>query len=439
MHRYGDLSWFLAGPIGLLLISYLAIFPALWAVLLRWAVRRLGLAGVWLAPVFWVATEWVRASFGGFPWGLLGSSQSSVVPIVQLASVTGVYGLSALVALVGTAAAVLSLTRRRAHRLAVVAVAALVVVIATAGAVRVSTGKLTTSGDQVRIGLVQGSVEQDQKYDPQFRDFILNRYLALSREAVAAGANVVLWPEASTPFYFDIDTVLAAPIRRLAAETQTPFILGTDAYQPPVGGRPEQFFNAAVLVGPDGRSRQTYRKIHLVPFGEFVPFKSLLFFAKPLVEAVSDFSPGTEPVVFDAHGRRISVAICYEAIYPGLARDFVSHGSELLATITNDAWFGRSSAAYQHFEQAGLRAVEQGRYVVRAANTGISGAVDPYGRTLVRTPLFEPLSVTVDVRLLTERTIYSRTGDVVAWAALVMTAAFIVTAWPRRQRQAPRG
>lgn len=429
MHRYGELAWWLAAPIGLLLVSYLAVFPALWAVLLRWAVRRMGLPGVWLAPIFWVATEWVRASFGGFPWALLGSSQATVVPIVQLASVTGVYGLSALVALVATAAAVLALTRRRAHLIAVAAVAGLVVAIALAGAYRVSTAGLTTSGQPVRVGLVQGAIEQDQKYDAQYRDFILNRYLTLSRETIAAGANVVLWPEASTPFYFDIDAVLAAPIRRLAVETHTPFVLGTDAYQPPVGGRPEQFFNAAVLLGSDGASKQTYRKIHLVPFGEFVPFKSLLFFAKPLVQAVSDFSPGTEPVVFDADGRRISVAICYEAIYPGLAAAFVDHGSQLLATITNDAWFGRSSAAYQHFEQAGLRAVEQGRYVVRAANTGISGAVDPYGRTLAATPLFEPLSLAVDVRLLTDRTIYNRTGDVVAWGALLMTAAFIATAW----------
>lgn len=432
MHRYGDLSWPLAAPIGLLLVSYLAIFPAVWAVLLRWAVRRLGVAGVWLAPVFWVATEWVRASFSGFPWALLGSSQSTVVPIVQLASVTGGFGLSALVALVGTAAAVLSLTQRRGHRAAVGAVALLVAVVATAGAFRVSRGRLISSGEQIRIGLVQGSVEQDQKYDPAFRDAILSRYLTLSREAIAAGANVVFWPEASTPGYFDIDDALALPIRRLAAETRTPFILGADAYQPPIDGHPEQFFNAAVLVGSDGRSKQTYKKIHLVPFGEFVPFKSLFFFAKPLVEAVSDFSPGTEPIVFDVDGRRISVAICYEAIYPGLARDFVANGSQLLATITNDAWFGRSSAAYQHFEQAGLRAVEEGRYVVRAANTGISGAVDPYGRTLVSTPLFEPVSLTVDVRLLTDRTIYSRTGDLIAWLSLAMTAGFIVTASRRR-------
>jgi apolipoprotein N-acyltransferase len=160
----------------------------------------------------------------------------------------------------------------------------------------------------------------------------------------------------------------------------------------------------------------------LVPFGEFVPFKDMLFFVSPLVEAVSDFTAGTEPVVFDAGGRRFSVAICYESVYPWLAREFATRGSQLLVTITNDAWFGRSSAAYQHFDQGALRAIEQGRYVVRAANTGISGVVDPYGRVLSRSVLFEPAVVTRDVRLLDHRTIYGYIGDVVAWVSLALSA-----------------
>jgi apolipoprotein N-acyltransferase len=172
-----------------------------------------------------------------------------------------------------------------------------------------------------------------------------------------------------------------------------------------------------------------------VPVGEVVPVKSLLFFVGPLVEAVSDFSAGTEPTVFDLDGRRLSVAICYEAIYADMARTFVAGGSELLATITNDAWFGESSAAFQHFNQAALRAVEQARYVVRAANTGISGAVDPYGRAFARTELFETTAVVVDVRLLTGRTIYHHVGDVVVWLSLITTAA-IVAALRRRPRQA---
>jgi apolipoprotein N-acyltransferase len=172
----------------------------------------------------------------------------------------------------------------------------------------------------------------------------------------------------------------------------------------------------------------------LVPFGEYVPMKRILFFVGPLVEAVSDFTPGAEPVVFDVDGRRVSVAICYESIAPWIARAFVHRGSQLLATITNDAWFGRSSAAFQHFEQGAIRAVEEGRYVVRAANTGISGAVDPYGRVLRRTPLFETLAITVDVRLLDGRTIYSYLGDVVAWASAVVTGLVIVYVRPRRRR-----
>jgi apolipoprotein N-acyltransferase len=187
----------------------------------------------------------------------------------------------------------------------------------------------------------------------------------------------------------------------------------------------DRYYNAAVLIGVDGRSVGSYRKVRLVPFGEYVPFKNLLFFVGPLVEAVSDFTPGSAFSIFDYQGTRFSVAICYESVYPRIARAFVARGAELLTTITNDAWFGRSSAAYQHFEQAALRAVEQGRYLVRAANTGISGAVDPYGRVIARTALFEPAAITVDVRLLSRRTIYQAAGDVIVWIALAAAAMVI--------------
>jgi apolipoprotein N-acyltransferase len=243
---------------------------------------------------------------------------------------------------------------------------------------------------------------------------------------------MVFWPEASTPFPLDANLPMAAPIRALAAETRTPFIIGSDQIEPRVDG-PDRYYNAAVLIGTDGESRQWYRKMRLAPFGEYVPFKSLLFFVRSLVEKVSDFTPGTDAVVLDAGGRRVSVAICYESVYPSVAQQFVANGSTLLATITNDAWFGRTSAPYQHFELGAIRAVEQGRFVVRAANTGISGAVDPYGRVLVTTPLFEPAALTVDVRLLTERTIYSRTGDVVVWAALAVSAWLVVPMVVRRR------
>ena len=421
MANYGGISGWLAFLAGAAGWAYLAIYVGVFAWVLGRGIRLLGVNGVWLAPVFWVASEWARATVGGgFPWGVLGSSQASVLPIVQLASVTGVFGLSALIALVSTAAAAVTLARSRRHLLGAAGVGVLLVVVTIAGSVRLMASPLTRTGTVIRIGLLQGSVEQLEKYDPAYRDQILARYLDLSRQAIEAGAAIVIWPEASTPFSFDAEGPLAAPIRQLAATTHTPFIIGTDGYEYGANGMPDRIFNTAVVVGADGRSRGTYRKMRLVPFGEFVPFKHLLFFMAPLVQAVGDFSPGTEPVVLDADGRRVGVAICYESVYTWIDRAFVHNGAGLLATITNDAWFGRSSAASQHFEQGAIRAVEEGRYVVRAANTGISGAVDPYGRVLLATPLFQPMALTVDVRLLDDQTVYSRIGDLVAW----LSAAF---------------
>jgi apolipoprotein N-acyltransferase len=297
----------------------------------------------------------------------------------------------------------------------------LVIVVAGTGMLRMADARLTGSGRVVRVGLVQGNVEQDMKWDPKFREPILSRYLRLSREAILSGAQVVVWPEASTPFFLDRDSAYAQPIRALAAQTRTPFVIGTDEFDG------QQVFNAATVLGADGRTRGSYRKIHLVPFGEYVPMKKLLFFVGPLVEAVSDFVPGTDFTVLDVgDGVRASVAICYESTYPTLTRAFVNGGAELLLVITNDAWFGNSSAAYQHFQMGAMRAIETGRYLARAANTGITAVVDPYGRTVSRLDMFQPLTLTADVRLLDGRTIYTRVGDLVAWLCVALTAVVAV-------------
>ncbi len=185
---------------------------------------------------------------------------------------------------------------------------------------------------------------------------------------------------------------------------------------------------------PDGSTGAIYRKMHLVPFGEYVPLKRVLFFVGPIVEAVSDFTPGDAPVLLPVAGHVASTAICYEVIYASLMRRFVTNGSELLTTITNDAWYGRSSAAYQHWDQASLRAIENGRYLARAANTGISGFVDPYGRVLQKTDLFEPAVLVGDLRFLQSRTIYSRIGDLAAWLSLALTLAGLLAAYTLSRR-----
>jgi apolipoprotein N-acyltransferase len=159
-----------------------------------------------------------------------------------------------------------------------------------------------------------------------------------------------------------------------------------------------------------------------------VPAKKLLFFAAPLVEAVSDFSAGTDAVLLPVGRHRLSTAICYEVVYPDLVRRFVAGGSEMLTTITNDAWYGRSSAPHQHFEQAAIRAIEEGRYLVRSANTGVSGIVDPYGRVLARSGIFERAVLVGEARFLTTSTFYARHGDILAYASVVATALLLLLA-----------
>jgi apolipoprotein N-acyltransferase len=406
------------------MVASLAIYPALFAWLAGRSIRALGVSGVWLTPFLWVATEWLRSTIGfAFAWALLGTSQARVLPLVQSASVVGVYGLSWLVALVGAAAAAVTLSRRRVHHWGAAAVAGLLVSVVVGGAMRLRDSALLREGTVFRVGLVQGDVEQDRKWDPAFRDSILDRHLQLSRQALGLGANLVIWPESSAPFYFDVDAVLAAPFRRLAAQAQTPFLIGTDEIDRRPSG--DRFYNSAVLLGADGRTHGSYRKMQLVPFGRHV--RSPLFFVGPLVKQERVIAEAqTYLKAWQREGHRVSVAICYESVYPWIARAFVLRGSQLLATITNDAWFGRSSAAYQHFDQGAIRAVEEGRYVVRAANTGISGAVDPYGRVLTATSLFQPVALAVDVRLLDGRTFYSRFGDLIVWLSLMVVGGIVV-------------
>ena len=425
MRTFGGLPVPLAVIVCGLLVAFLSLYVALFAWLQARAFRRFGAPAVWLAPFLWVASEYLRSWIGGgFPWVLLGYSQATVLPIAQVASIGGVFLLSFVVALVSAAAAWASLTRRPSRWVVSGAVIAGVIALGVWGTLRIRDARLTTEGSPITVGLVQGNIAQEDKWNPALAAPILNRYLDLSRQAVAAGAKVVIWPESSTPFFFEEDPMLAEPVRRLALQSQTPFVIGSDQLE---RAQQQRFYNAAFLIGADGGTRAVYRKMHLVPFGEYVPLKQLLPFVGPLVEAVSDFSPGLEPVLLPVGDRRLSVAICYEVVYPWLIRSFVLGGSELLVTITNDAWYGTTSAAYQHWEQASLRAVEQGRYLVRAANTGITGIVDPYGRVIARTRLFETEVVTGEVRWNTRRTLYATMGDLIAWislALMVLTYAY---------------
>jgi len=431
--QFGNVHIALASLGMLLLAAYLAIYPTIAAVVVSRLIARVGVRALFFAPVAWVATEFLRGHvFGGFPWVPLGNSQVTVLPVAQFASVFGVYGLSALVAYVNASVAVALLTTGRERLIALIGAAAAVIAVGAWGTWRVADGSLTRQGTPITVGLIQGNIAQEDKWKASEARRIFTTYLAMTRDSVRRGAEYVIWPESSTPFSFEDPKDSPAGdtmVRELARETRVPMLFGSDQV---IRSAKTELYNAAFLVTPEGRTAAVYRKVHLVPFGEFFPLQRWITFVAPLVNRFAPFSAGDGPVMLPVGAHRASTAICYEVVFPELSRAAVLAGSELLTTVTNDGWYGYSSAPYQHFEMASMRAIEHGRYLARAANTGISGVVDPYGRIVAKSGIFEQVSVIAEARFLTSRTVYAQIGDVVAYAAIVLTVAALLAMRFRR-------
>ncbi len=440
--QYGGLSL----PIGIavmgLLCLALALFPSLFGWLLSRWVRTHGPSAVLLAPLAWVATEILRAhTLFDFSWCLLGYSQHANLPLIQVARYTAVYGVSFLVAGVSAVLAFLILERRRGPRTAALLVAGGVLAVAWVhGEWRL--GRPIEEVGRLRVGLVQASIPMDEKWDAARAWANVDRHLALTRTAIAQGGRLVVWPESALPFLFDRVPVVADQLRHLAAEDDVYLLFGNDDREE--GGGPRgRIWVGAKMLDPAGRVALRYHKLRLVPFGEYVPLQSILTlggrYSAKLVQEVGTFTPGAEYAVGAVDGHPVAAFICYEAIFPDLVRGFAARGAQLLVNITNDAWFGRTSAPYQHLAMVVFRAVENERYLVRAANTGITAVVDPHGRVLERTPLFEPAVVVRDVPLLAGSTFYARHGDVFAWACLAAAAALTAAGVRKSASGAPPG
>jgi apolipoprotein N-acyltransferase len=421
--QFGGLSWPVGVVVAAALVLYLSLFPGLFALCMGSIGAKLGARVILLAPAIWVSTELARTYFwSGFPWVLLGYSQTTVLPVAQFASIVGVFGLSGVVAAVSAAAAYAVISRSPRSIIALAGAVVAVLGIALWGNHRLNNDRLVDEGRLVRLALIQGNIPQDQKWDDSQAGNILNTYLSMTREAAAQGAQLVIWPESSTPFPFEDDHAGGEKIRSVVRETGIELLFGSDQ----IDHATKAYYNAAFLVRQNASVAGVYQKIHLVPFGEFVPLQRLLFFVGPLVEAAGAFTPGAGMVVLPTSNGPISTAICYEIVFPALVRESVTRGSQLLTTITNDAWYGHSSAPYQHFLQATMRAIEQGRYLARAANTGISGIVDPYGRVIQRSRIFERTVMVGEVRMLQVSTVYGKIGDLFAYICAGLTVAALL-------------
>jgi apolipoprotein N-acyltransferase len=440
--QYGGLSLPVGIAVMTLLCLALALFPSLFAWLVGTWVRAVGPAALLLAPLAWVTTEILRAhTLLRFAWCLLGYSQYQNLAVVQVARFGAVYAVSFLVASVSAALAYMAVERRpKARRTAGLAVAGLLAAAWGYGAWLLRQPE--PERGRLRVGLVQASILQDDKWDPAKAWENVEHHLELSRAAADQGARLVVWPESSAPFYFDHTEDFAALVRALVGEKRIFLLFGNDDREGRRGAESARYWVGAKLVDPEGSVRMRYHKVRLVPFGEYVPLQPLLTlggrYAAKLVQQVADFTPGTEAVVGEVDGYRVGATICYEAIFPDFVRQFRTRGADLLVNVTNDGWYGRTSAPYQHLAMARFRAVENGRYLVRAANTGISAVVDSRGRLRARTELFQRTHLVWDVPLVTGTTFYARHGDVFAWACFGASVALTGSVLARRRKGALR-
>lgn len=398
--------------------AYVGAFAAGWA----WSARLPPVARLLFAAALWTALEYLRAQlFTGFPWGFLAYTQYRNIPLIQMAAWTGMYGVSFLVVLTNVALGLLILHRRAWTTAAGVGLVGLGALGAALGLPRLA--HRPSEGPALRVAIVQGNIPQDVKWSPAWRLRTSETYGRLTLEAARTAPALIVWPETALPFILSRDEGVREWLGRLAAEARTFVLVGA----PDVSvASPTRYTNSAFLVAPDGWIAGRYDKVHLVPFGEYVPLRRLFFFMDKLAQgAVGNFLPGEAQAVLASPGFHVGATISYEIYFPNEVRGFILRGADLLANITNDAWYGRTAAPYQHLAMAVFRAVENRAYLVRAANTGVSAIIAPDGRIVDQSKIFTEAILTGEVRLRPRAaflTPYTRYGDVFAWIALAGAA-----------------
>ncbi len=449
LHHFADVRVVFAVMPMLLLAAVIALFTgaAFWAA--AFIAARLGISIVVTLPIVWTAVEWIRTYFPiGFPWNLLGYTAYQNLTLIQFAEITGVYGVSALIVLFNVVIYIV-VFRRGSPRLQGISLGVLSTLIAAAwifGTVRIGELQGERPDRSLKFAMVQGDIAQSIKWDPHFLESSFSVYVQQTEAAARLGTDLIVWPEAAAAFFFQpteqYPSAFAddAPYRQrllqLAADTGDPILFGAPALAQENGRL--GFYNRAYLVSGSGAITAWYDKIQLVPFGEYVPLRSVLgYFVNRVVAGFGDMFAGTRQTIFELKGARLGVLICYESIFPNLSRMAVKRGADILVNITNDAWYGESSAPYQLLAMAAMRAVETKVPLVRVANTGISAVIEPSGQITARTPLFKRGTEIERVYWAPRRTVYTMVGDLFAEICFALAAITLIVAYFRPRRVKP--
>jgi apolipoprotein N-acyltransferase len=428
-----------------ILVAALAIFFALFGLLTnvfltRLRTSKLRFLSFLLIPALWVSLEFIRSIlFTGFPWGILGYTQYNNPVIIQIADITGAYGVSFIVVMVNFViyAYLTKYLRKipdRTLSMQLVASAVIIAAVILYGYYELGRKDIETG---LKLSVVQGNIEQEKKWDPAYREFILERYESLSEKAAKDGSDLMIWPETAIPGYFGekgIDTRL----KKIIKDTGTSLFIGAVTYEVEFVDGEDHFYNSAVLIPSTGNIIKRYDKLHLVPFGEYIPFERQLPFFRDFIDVpVGDYTPGEGYAMFDiAAGSadlKYAALICFEDIFPSFVRRFVRGGADFLINITNDAWFKESSEQLQHAQASVFRAIENRVAVVRAANTGFSCYISPKGiiEASIRDPqtgsMYIPAHKTFDLKISRKTSLYTKFGNLFTSLCLLLLLGTVLT------------
>lgn len=432
VHVYGGLPWLLALPCPILVGMYLGLYSGIFSALTHWLGRRLPAFPLAVAAgLLWGSLEMAQGTlFSGFSWLTLSVAMAPWPMTIQGLAYLGEYWLSAVFAI-----AVFWLVSASTSRFCLYSG------LVTLGGLIVwgwfALHAPLDEAPRVRVALIQGNIDQSLKWDDAYQEQTIAEYLELSRRELVPRPDLVVWPETAMPFYLQEENALARRVRDFVRTNELLLLTGSPRYSVDLDTGDILYANSAFLLNPDGATAAVYDKQHLVPFGEYIPLSDLFPFITRLAHGEGEFLPGRDPGPLRWENLALGILICYETIFPELSQDRVRAGANLLVNISNDAWFGASSAPRQHLYQAVLRAVEQGRYLIRATNTGITAVVDSRGRRLESGTLFQRLTMNYsDVRLIDEQTFFHCYYKQLRFSLPLATCILFLGAGLRRPRKA---
>ncbi len=440
MHDHGGLSTVAAALALFLFCLYLGLYHGFFALLVGLAAgpgrdNRRALISI---PFFWVAVELARTRVTGFPWDLLGTAQVDNISLSRITTFTGVYGVSFEIILVNVAVAAAFLVPRKKR--------GALLLVSLASAVVLQSGRLVDApamaSDRTAL-LVQENIPVDENWtrdtfqrtlhdltDLSAKEAEKEKASNLSSRASGPSANpssLIVWPESPAPF-FTSDPLFRDPMSDMARQSHSWVVTGSIGITPAMqnGGTASEIFNSAALISPQGDWKGRYDKIHLVPFGEYLPFPKLFAFAGGLTKQVGEFKAGASREPLNAGDLPLGIFICYESVFPDEVRQFADHGARVFVNLSNDGWYGDSGAYAQHLNQTRMRAIENQRWILSATDTGVTASIDPYGRVVAQLPRKVRAALVAPYALNSVTTFYTRHGDWFAWLCAIISAGALL-------------